>query len=85
MPVVACVSGRDEAVCARAVLDNDLLPERIGEFWRNDARRNVGKAARGKAGKDPHGFYGVSSLRLGCLTAACAKATAATPAMIPRG
>ena len=44
----------DVAVAAGAVLDDERLPERLGEAGAEEARRDVGDAARGDVDDHPH-------------------------------
>ena len=52
----------DVARCARPILDHDLLPERFAQLRRNDARHEVGRAARGERDDHLDGMVGVGRL-----------------------
>ena len=51
--------GADIAAAARAVLDDERLPQLFSELLRDAARQQIGGAARGEGDDDLHGLGGV--------------------------
>jgi hypothetical protein len=49
----------DQARCAAAVVDDELLAHRLGQFLRDDAPDDVVRSARRPRDHDAHGFDGV--------------------------
>jgi hypothetical protein len=55
--------GADVAASARAVLDDDVLPPRLGELLGDDAAERVDGAAGGKRDQHAHGPLGIALRR----------------------
>ena len=53
------LAGRHGAGCARPVLDHDRLAEQLRHARRQDARNDVGAAARREADHHPNRFAGI--------------------------
>ena len=50
---------RQHAGCARAIIDDDLLAEALGQSLRDDTPDDIGSAPRRKSDQHPHRFDGV--------------------------